>query len=96
MDGQITIFEYLDSIPPRPVEIIGLCDDAYCPECGNPLDEYKELDCETCPHCHIKIDWSPWHRKNDDWWFSSERQQILRGLESENREKRQRAERTDL
>ena len=65
MNEQITIFEYMAQIKPRPVDIRGLCDDAYCPGCGYPLDEYKELDCEECPECHIKIDWAPWHRMND-------------------------------
>lgn len=63
--GQINIFEYIENIKPIPVDVRGLCDDAYCPRCNYPLDEYKELDCKTCPECGIKIDWSPWHRLND-------------------------------
>lgn len=50
---------------PRPVHIKGICDDAYCPECGYALDELKELDCEKCPICGTLIDWTPWHRQND-------------------------------
>ncbi len=50
---------------PKPVDIRGICDDAYCPECGYGLNELKELDCERCPECHTRIDWTPWHRMND-------------------------------
>lgn len=51
---------------PKPVDIRGICDDAYCPECGYGLNELKELDCERCPECHTRIDWTPWHRMNDE------------------------------
>ena len=63
---QITIYEYLESLKPRPVKIMGLCDDAYCPECGYSLDEIRQLDCERCPWCGLRIDWTPWHRANDE------------------------------
>lgn len=64
---QITIDEYLNRITvPHPVEIMGLCDDAYCPECNSSLDETKYLDCEKCPFCGLRIDWGPWHRMNDE------------------------------
>lgn len=49
----------------HPVDIYGICDDAYCPECHSSLDETKWLDCERCPDCGIRIDWTPWHRMND-------------------------------
>lgn len=66
MKGQISIAEYLfKQNQPQPVVIKGLCDDAYCPECGAELDELKILDCERCPECRIKLDWTPWHRNND-------------------------------
>lgn len=65
IEGQISIFEYIDSIKPLPVDIRGLCDDAYCPRCNYCLDELKELDCKICPVCGVKIDWGPWHRMND-------------------------------
>ncbi|MBQ1575213.1 MAG: hypothetical protein IIZ78_29120 [Clostridiales bacterium] len=45
----------------------GICDDAYCPECGEALDETKDLDCECCPECGTLIDWTPWHRMNDHY-----------------------------
>lgn len=64
--NQITIFEYLESIKPRPVEIMGLCDDAYCPECGYCFWETRELDCKKCPICGTYVDWTPWHRANDE------------------------------
>ena len=50
----------------HPVDIRGICDDAYCPECGFSLDERKYLDCERCPECNTRIDWTPWHRFNDE------------------------------
>ena len=49
----------------HPVDIMGICDDAYCPECHSSLDETKWMDCERCPWCGIRIDWRPWHRMND-------------------------------
>lgn len=49
-----------------PVKIKGLIDDAYCPECDYQLDELKELDCEQCPECGTRLDWTPWHRANDE------------------------------
>ena len=65
IDGQISIFEYLEHMKPRAVDIRGICDDAYCPECGYCLDERIELDCERCPVCNLRIDWTRWHRIND-------------------------------
>ena len=48
-----------------PVDIRGLCDDAYCPVCGDGIDELNWMDCERCPSCGARISWEPWHRKND-------------------------------
>lgn len=48
-----------------PVNIKGLCDDAYCPECGTELDDLKYKDCINCPWCGALIDWAPWHLAND-------------------------------
>lgn len=48
-----------------PVDIRGLCDDAYCPKCGEGLDEYRVLDCERCPYCGTRISWAPWYRQNE-------------------------------
>ena len=72
--GQITIDEYLKEIEPKKVDIKGICDDAYCPECNCSLDEYKYLD-QDCPYCHTRLDWAPWHRKNDDWWLNRQRKE---------------------
>lgn len=49
----------------RPVEIRGICDDAYCPKCDCGIDEYKWMDCKRCPHCGQLISWDTWHRSND-------------------------------
>lgn len=51
---------------PRPVDIRGICDDAYCPECDFSLDHMKYLDCEKCPDCGTLINWAPWHRYNKE------------------------------
>ena len=49
-----------------PVDIRGICDDAYCPECNTELDDLRFKDCEKCPWCGVRIDWTPWHRANDE------------------------------
>ena len=66
-DGQMNIFDFLPKNEPIfPVKISGLLDDAYCPKCGYPFDELKgQVDCERCPECKIRVDWSPWHMSND-------------------------------
>ena len=51
---------------PKPVDIRGICDDAYCPSCGTELDERKYMDCQRCPWCGTRIDWTRWHRINDE------------------------------
>lgn len=61
--GQITMTEYLT---PKDVEIMGLCDDAYCPECHYCFDEITEKDREFCPVCYTKVRWDRWHRVNDE------------------------------
>lgn len=49
-----------------PVDIRGLCDDAYCPQCNTELDDLRFKDCPKCPWCGTRIDWTPWHRANDE------------------------------
>ena len=51
-----------------PVIIKGLCDDAYCPKCDYALDEIQSCD-KACPKCRTPLDWTPWHKLNDDWWL---------------------------
>ena len=46
------------------VNIKGICDDAYCPNCNYEFDD-KEVDCARCPECKTWISWSSWHRIND-------------------------------
>ena len=51
-----------------PLDIRGLCDDPYCPQCGRGFwteSSKSEVDCERCPDCHVRIDWTQWHRIND-------------------------------
>lgn len=50
----------------HPVDIMDICDDAFCPVCGDGIDEFKWMDCEKCPSCGTKISWEPWHRANDE------------------------------
>lgn len=50
----------------HPVDIMDICDDAYCPVCGDPIDEFKWMDCDRCPSCGARISWEPWHRANDE------------------------------
>lgn len=65
-DGQMNIFDFIPKNEPIfPVNIMGICDDAYCPKCGYSFWD-EEADCERCPVCHIRVDWSPWHRMNDE------------------------------
>lgn len=59
--------------PEEPIyklDIKGICDDPYCPQCGYEFETTRtsknyEVDCERCPECHVKVDWEPWHRLND-------------------------------
>lgn len=51
------------------LDIKGICDDAYCPQCGyffTTWGQDNEIDCERCPECHVKVDWTLWHRINDE------------------------------
>ena len=64
-DGQMNIFDFFPRKEPIfPVDIRGMLDDAYCPKCQYSFDD-KETDCERCPKCGLRVDWSPWHRCND-------------------------------
>lgn len=70
-DGrQMTIYDYLpDPNKAYPLDIMGICDDPYCPNCGRGFwteSKRSEVDCERCPDCGIKLDWTPWHRMNDE------------------------------
>ena len=49
----------------EPVLLYGLMDDAYCPKCryGFP---WWDTDQEECPMCYTRLDWTPWHRANDE------------------------------
>lgn len=51
------------------LDIRGICDDPYCPQCGRGFWTEKkksEIDCERCPDCHIRISWRRWHLMNDE------------------------------
>lgn len=79
-EGQLSIFdipikapEHFMNPPEEPIyklDIKGICDDPYCPQCGYEFETTRtcknyEVDCERCPECHVKVDWEPWHRLND-------------------------------
>lgn len=51
------------------LDIRGICDDPYCPKCGHAFwtESYRsEIDCERCPECDIRVDWTLWHKINDE------------------------------
>lgn len=66
MNGQITIWEYMEDLKPIPVDIMGLCDDAYCPKCGRGFLDPQENDLPSCPFCGQRVDWTRWHYLNDN------------------------------
>ena len=50
------------------LDIRGICDDPYCPQCGRGFwteSQRSEVDCERCPDCHVRISWARWHKIND-------------------------------
>lgn len=73
--GQISIQDYLktqvETEKVFELDIRGLCDDPYCPKCGYEFwteGKRSEVDCERCPNCHIRVNWTRWHRVNDEPW----------------------------
>lgn len=66
IDGQLSLTDWSPEPIIHDVDIMGICDDAYCPMCGISLDEYRHLDCEECPECGVRIRWDNWHRANDE------------------------------
>ena len=74
-DGQMNLNDWIaDRDKVREVGIIGLCDDPICSNCGyefNMIEDKRyniksEIDCERCPKCKVRLDWSRWHRCNDE------------------------------
>lgn len=64
---QITIMDWLGAFDqPRSVELYGLCDDAVCPRCKRAFVYPRETDKERCPFCGQRVEWTPWHRANDE------------------------------
>ena len=62
-DGQLSMFDKA-----YPLDIMGISDDPYCPKCGRGFwteSKRSEVDCERCPDCGIRLDWTLWHRIND-------------------------------
>lgn len=58
-----------DPEPAVPIDVRGLMDDPYCPKCGRGFwteTKKSEVDCERCPDCGTRLDWTPWHRLNDE------------------------------
>lgn len=45
------------------VDIRGICDDPYCPKCGQCLLDV--VGCKTCLSCGTKLDWNTWYLVND-------------------------------
>ena len=66
LPGQLNIYDFLpDPNKVYELDIRGLCDDAHCPKCGYCFMDH-ETDMAACPVCHIRVDWTRWHRINDD------------------------------
>lgn len=74
-EGQISISDWIaDRDKIREVDVIGLLDDPVCPECGYYFCDYdnkrmgiiNELDSERCPCCRVRLDWTRYHRINDN------------------------------
>lgn len=61
IEGQLGLFDKA-----YPVIIYGLMDDAHCPTCNYCFWETKEMDCDRCPVCGVRVDWTPWHMANDN------------------------------
>lgn len=53
-----------DEIKRYPVDIRGICDDAYCPTCNYEFRD-DETDANMCPMCGTYLDWSRYHLFND-------------------------------
>lgn len=66
INGQLSLTDWSPEPIIHDVDIMGICDDAYCPMCGISLDECRHLDCEECPECGVRIRWDNWHRANDE------------------------------
>lgn len=71
LPGQMDIFDFIPDPNDKvyPLEIRGIMDDPYCPKCGRGFWTEKfrsEVDCDRCPDCGIRLDWTPWHRLNDE------------------------------
>lgn len=61
--GQQNFLEYQQI--KRPVDIVGLMDDAKCPNCKNYLPDNPYLD--ICPYCGVGIDMMRWIEINEEW-----------------------------
>ena len=55
------------------VDIRNIMDDAYCSVCDRILDERpgKDLDCDVCPHCGVRLDWT-WYKETLARWAQEE------------------------
>lgn len=74
-DGQMSLNDWIaDRDKVREVGIIGLCDDPICSNCGyefRMIEDKRyhlknEIDIDRCPKCKCKLDWSRWHRINEE------------------------------
>lgn len=58
--NQMSLDEYT---APEEVELRGLCDDGYCPNCNNMVDDLAPV----CIYCGKNLTWERWKKANADY-----------------------------
>lgn len=48
----------------KSVNLKGILDDPYCPECDTPFND-PDIDAAKCPVCGCLLDWKIYHIIND-------------------------------
>jgi len=64
---QMTIYDFIpDPNKVLEVDVRGLLDDAYCPNCEDGIPD-RFIDEPKCPWCGQRIVWTNWHRLNPEY-----------------------------
>lgn len=53
-----------DNQKSKSIDLRGLMDDPYCPDCGADIPD-SEIDAPNCPYCGCLLDWKIYHIVND-------------------------------